>query len=49
MVSEQFRHLQLFTVKLTSALDTETKITQIYSGLTPYIMPGGNDKLQWNY
>lgn len=49
MVSEQFRHLQLFTVKLTSALVTENKITQIYSGLTSYIMPAGNDKLQRNY
>lgn len=49
MVSEQFSHLQLFTIKLTSALDTETKITQIYSGLTSCIMPAGNDKLEWNY
>lgn len=49
MVSEQISHLQLFTVQLTSGLGTETKITQIYSGLTPYFMPAGNDKLLWNY
>lgn len=43
MVSEQSVHLQLFIVKLTSVLDTETKISGIYSGLTPYITLAGND------
>lgn len=49
MVSELSGHLQLSIVKLTSVLDTETKISGIYSGLAPYITFAGNDKLEGKY
>lgn len=49
MVSEQSGYLQLFIIKLVSVLVIETKISGIYSGLTPCITVVGNDKLEQKY